>query len=101
MAFKNIIKPKQGEYTIYSKSGCPNCVKVKEMLTKEKIAFKVVDCDTYILDCKEELLGFIKTKADCDWNTFPMVFDDNCKFIGGYKDTIVHIERLLEFSDDF
>lgn len=99
--FKNITKPKEGEYTIYSKSGCPNCVKVKEMLTKDKIAFTVIDCDEYILECKADLLGFIKKMAQSDWTTFPMVFDKNAKFIGGYKDTIIHLERLLEFSDDF
>jgi glutaredoxin len=91
-----------GKYTVYSKSNCPNCVKVKELLRTEKIDFANIDCDLYLLDSKKtEFLAFVKQMIGREWTTFPMVFDENGQFIGGFKDTIIHIERLLEFSDDF
>jgi glutaredoxin len=91
-----------GKYTVYSKSNCPNCVKVKELLRVETVDFIVVDCDEYLLDYKKtDFLAFIKQLIGREWTTFPMVFDNHGQFIGGFKDTIIHIERLLEFSDDF
>jgi len=90
-----------GKYTVYSKSNCPNCVKVKDLLRSEKVDFIIVDCDLYLESKKAQFLSFIKQQVGREWNTFPMVFDNNGQFIGGFKDTIIHIEKLLEFSDDF
>jgi glutaredoxin len=97
----NFLHPESGKFTVYSKSNCPNCVKVKELLKSEKIDFLNVDCDQYLESRKMEFLAFINQQVGRDVTTFPMVFDNHCQFIGGFKDTIIHIERLLEFSDDF
>jgi glutaredoxin len=70
-------------------------------LKSENIDFITVDCDQYLLNKKAEFLDFIKQIIGREWPTFPMVFDNNGQFIGGFKDTIIHIERLLEFFDDF
>jgi len=95
------LHPESGKYTIYSKSNCPNCVKVKELLMSEKIDFTIINCDPYLESRKPEFLTFIKQLIGREWTIFPMVFDNHRQFIGGFKDTIIHIERLLEFSDDF
>lgn len=97
----NFLHPESGKYTVYSKSNCPNCVKVKELLRSEKVDFIIVDCDLYLESKKAQFLSFIKQQVGREWATFPMVFDKHCQFIGGFKDTIIHIEKLLEFSDDF
>ena len=97
----NFLPLESGKYTIYSKSNCPNCVKVKDLLKSEKVDFLNIDCDLYIESKKSEFLAFIKQQVGREWNTFPMVFDNHGQFIGGFKDTIIHIEKLLEFSDDF
>lgn len=98
----NFLHPESGKYTVYSKSNCPNCVKVKDLLKSEKLEFVNIDCDLYLLDYKKaEFLTFVKQLISREWNTFPIVFDNHGQFIGGFKDTIIHIEKLLEFSDDF
>jgi glutaredoxin len=97
----NFLPLEPGKYTVYSKSNCPNCVKVKELFKREKIDFLNIDCDLYLESRKNEFLAFIKQQVGREWSTFPMVFDNHGQFIGGFKDTIIHIERLLEFFDDF
>ena len=44
-----IPEPKNGEFTVYSKSGCINCVKVKTLLKDKNLKFIVIDCDEYVL----------------------------------------------------
>ena len=45
METKDFIQPSKTCYTIYSKSGCPNCKKVKDLLEAKQIQFIVIDCD--------------------------------------------------------
>ena len=52
-------EPKKGQFTVYSKSGCINCVNVKTILKEQKLVFNVVDCDEFILETKKEFLSFI------------------------------------------
>ena len=94
-------KPVETGFTIYSKSGCPNCLKVKALLKEKNIIFNVVDCDEYLIEDKENFLLFIEnlTKKSC--RVFPMVFNDR-KFIGGYNETNEHIDKmLLSFEESF
>ena len=56
-------KPNTNGFTIYSKSGCPNCVKIKKLLLEKTVNFKLVDCDEYIIENKERFLLFINNKA--------------------------------------
>ncbi len=95
------IEPKSGEYTIYSKSVCPNCSKVKALLNEKEITFSLIDCDEYLLECKQEFLLFIKSiiASNIECKMFPMVFD-NKYFIGGFKETKEHLEKTLIFDND-
>ena len=45
---------KKGEITVFSKSGCINCIKVKQFLKEKSIKFIVIECDEFILEDKEE-----------------------------------------------
>jgi glutaredoxin len=84
MELKDFEKPSETtQYTIYSKSGCPNCKKVKELLETQKITFTVI----------QEL-------TSREWKTFPIVFN-NDQFIGGFTDTRVYLENLAEKNLDF
>jgi len=94
------IEPIKNTFTIYSKSGCKNCTKVKQFLQENKIYYKVVDCDEYIIEDKETFLLFIKDVAQKEYNTFPMVFNDT-KFIGGYNETVEYVKKILSFDDNF
>ncbi len=93
-------EPYTNKITIYSKSGCPNCIKVKDFLKLKKVIFEIVSCDDYLLDHKEEFIQFISEKANKVCTSFPIVFDGN-KYIGGLNETKIHIEKVLDFGLDF
>jgi glutaredoxin len=93
--------PSKIEYTIYSKSGCSNCTKVKELLQSNNMPFIVIDCDEYLIERKSEFLLFIEELTSREWKTFPIVFTSDAQFIGGFTDTRLYLEQLLEFTDDF
>ena len=93
-------EPQPNEFTIYSKSGCPNCVKTKQLLNNHHLNYKVIDCHEFLLENKEEFLLFIKKLAEKEYRTFPMVFDDK-KFVGGFDDTKTYIDDILAFNSAF
>lgn len=86
--------PCEDKFTIYSKSGCINCRKVKDLLKSKDIDFEIIDCDDYLLENKDVFLSFIKSFSSNDWRTFPMVFH-NGKFIGGYNEVVVYLDKYL------
>lgn len=96
-----ITKPFSNKFTIYSKSGCINCRKLKELLIQKEINFYIINCDEYLLEDRNFFLEFIKNITHMEWNTFPIVFYDT-HFIGGFEQTINYINHtLLQFSDEF
>jgi len=95
-----IPEPIKGEFTVYSKSGCPNCLKVKTLLKNKNVKFTVVDCDEFILENKEQFLQIMYTHIGKEYNMFPMVFDGKT-FIGGLSETNKYIELLLAFDLTF
>jgi glutaredoxin len=94
-----IEEPCKSYFTIYSKSGCTNCTKVKALLKENNLLFNVIDCDEYILEDKDFFLAFIKERANKEYNTFPMVFNHRM-FIGGYTETQKYINRLFLYFDE-
>ena len=93
-------KPSEGQITVYCKSGCVNCIKVKQLLKEKDISFNVINCDEFILETKEEFLEFIHKLAGREYRMFPMVFNDN-HFIGGYNETVSYYKDLQQNSLDF
>jgi glutaredoxin len=87
-------KPLESGFTIYSKSGCSNCTKVKVLLNDKNLLLKVIDCDEYILEDKESFLLFITSLSNKEVKIFPIIFYDG-KFIGGYNETKEFVEELL------
>jgi glutaredoxin len=94
-----IFTPLDTGFTIYSKSGCSNCTKVKKLLLDKQSFFLDVSCDEYLLEDKEGFLSFIKERANKEYRTFPMVFKDG-KFIGGFTETHLHFDKLECFCND-
>ena len=86
-------EPLKENFTIYSKSGCENCRKVKKILNDNNFLFVEINCDDYIIDDKENFLFFIREKANFYCNTFPMVFY-NGTYIGGYQETSNYCDKL-------
>jgi glutaredoxin len=91
--------PAKKMFTVYSKSGCPNCLLVKTFLKEKKIVFNVVDCDEYLIEKKEAFLEFIKNLTEKDCKIFPMVFCDG-KFVGGYNETKDRVEKMMLLFED-
>jgi len=87
MEFTN---PSNEGYTIYSKSGCPFCDKAKMLLSDETVT--LIDCDSYLINTKDEFLEFIKNISQKDHKTFPMIFKDAI-LIGGYSDLLNYLKE--------
>jgi glutaredoxin len=96
----DILIPQSNIITIYSKSGCPNCVTIKKLLKEKQLLFEIIDCDEYILENRDEFVKFMNNITGRENNVFPMVFDDN-KFIGGFSETKKYIETILNFNYTF
>jgi len=94
-------KPNKTKFTIYSKSGCNYCVKVKKLLEEQMIDFNVIECDKHIqnADDKKFFLSFVNKLANCEIKTFPIVFYKG-NFIGGFTDTDKFVHNLI-FLEDF
>jgi len=80
-------------FTIYSKPSCVNCIKAKKLLKENKIEFKEIMCDEYLLEDKEKFLEFIKNLSKKECKFFPIIFFDG-NFIGGYYETLLSVEKM-------
>jgi glutaredoxin len=86
-------------FTIYSKSGCINCVKVKQFLKEKFTAFKEIDCDEELIDNRDEFLALMQEMSGGQKVTmFPIVFY-NGEYIGGYKETVDFTNKLIREID--
>ena len=90
--------PSEQKFTIYSKSGCINCRKVKDLLKNNNLEYEIVDCDDYLLEDKDNFLLFIQSYSVSNWKSFPMVFHDG-KFIGGYDETVKYLDKITTSFD--
>jgi len=94
-------KPNETGFTVYSKSGCPNCLKVKALLKEKNLVFNEIDCDEYLIENKENFLFFIEDLVKKSYRVFPMVFNDT-SFIGGFNETKDFINKtLISFEETF
>ena len=97
MEFEQLFK--EG-FTVYSKSGCPNCIKVKALLKEKNLLSNIIECDDYLIDNKEAFLLFVKELADKDCKLFPIVFYKS-EFVGGYNETKILVDTLfLSFEEN-
>lgn len=82
-----ITLPNKTTITIYSKSKCDNCLKIKDLLIEEDIEFVEINCDKYLIDDqrKQEFIKLLR--LDTSKITFPLVYNKE-KLIGSYHETI-------------
>jgi glutaredoxin len=85
--------PSETTYTIYCKSGCPNCTKAKNLIKKENPM--IVDCDDYLIEDKEGFLDFMRFVIGKEYKVFPMIFK-NGQFIGGYNELVKDYEKKIQ-----
>ena len=90
---KTYTPPCNSGYTIYGINGCKYCNSAKELIKEKGKICKVINCDDYISSLRERdafytyISKYTKDKA---YIYFPMIFNDK-KFIGGYKELMVHL----------
>lgn len=93
--------PAEKGFTIYSKSGCPNCDKIKLLLDTNKLEYNVFNCDEYLYINKEQFLFDMNQLTKQDIKAFPIVFKDAI-FVGGYKEGVDEIYRIcFDMEDNF
>lgn len=90
-----IPQPLVSGFTVYSKSDCSYCDKVKKLLEEGRIIVKLVNCDEFLLADKPAFLKEIETLAKKEYKTFPMVFL-NGEFLGGFTDTLKVVMKMEE-----
>lgn len=78
--------PSKTMYTVYTKTNCKYCEKVKDYLMDSGFEYNVILCDDYLVK-KIDFLEFIENIAEVPYNTFPMVFHKG-NFVGGYNETL-------------
>jgi glutaredoxin len=78
-------EPQSTGFTIYTKTNCSYCEKVKLLLETLDHTYTAVNCDEFLAE-KEAFLSFIQGIAGKGHKTFPIVFFDGM-YIGGYDDT--------------
>jgi glutaredoxin len=91
------ILPSKKGFTIYSKSGCSNCINIKKLLQQHNIDYLMVDCDEYLIEDREFFLQFIQNITERECKLFPIVFFDG-NFLGGFKETIEYIDTYISFD---
>jgi len=94
----HVEEPSSIGFTIYSKTECSYCVKVKQLLMEKQTFFLDIDCGEYLKEDKVGFLSFIEKQASNKYTTFPMVFKDGV-FIGGFTETSAYFDKLLCFDD--
>jgi len=77
--------PNPTGFTVYAKTNCSYCAKVKFLLETLEYSYTAVNCDEFLAE-KEAFLTFVQSIAGKDHKTFPIVFFDG-QYIGGYDDT--------------
>jgi len=87
-------KPSSNGFTIYSKSGCHFCTKVKNLLKQKNFLFNEINCDDYLIEEKENFLLFIENQIGKSYKVFPIIFY-NGKFVGGFNETEEFTNKLL------
>ena len=87
------LKPMDGIYTVYTRTGCSYCKMVMELLKNEEPQVDEVCCDEYIAHSKPKFFQFIKEISGQNHNTFPIVFLDG-EFVGGYTETRAFLKYL-------
>lgn len=93
------ISPSNLGFTVYSKSGCLNCSKVKKLLQENMISYNLIDCDDYIIEDKPGFLLFINKVTSVDVKVFPIIFN-NGTFIGSYNETKDYIDKINCFDNN-
>ena len=94
----NFEEPLETGFTIYSKSGCKNCTKVKKILDEKGAINTKICCDDYLIEDKAKFICFILNKTKQTNVVFPIVFNNGI-YVGGYNETNELLDKTLCFDE--
>lgn len=83
-------------FIIYSKTNCPDCDKVKNLLSKEE--HTIINCDKLLKNNRDEFIKSMELKTHRPFKSFPAVFLDDV-YIGGYRDVLEYLTFSLDEND--
>jgi glutaredoxin-related protein len=94
--------PNKTNFTIYTKSNCIYCDKVKLLFDSKNKNYEIINCDKFLENeiNKQEFLEFIKNLTNKEWKTFPIVFHEG-EFVGGFNETNIFLEKMDAFDNVF
>jgi glutaredoxin len=94
--------PSKMGYTVYCKSGCPNCINIKKLIKDNFLLFKEINCDEYLFEDREACIRRLQLfTGNQDKITFPLVFYDG-RYIGGLLETNQQlVETWINADADF
>jgi glutaredoxin len=103
MNFYNIFaefeKPSNDFFSVYSKTNCSNCTKIKNVLKSCKLEYNEINSDEYLNHHRQDFLNFISDLAEKPIKQFPIIFYKG-QYIGGYKETEIFILKNFALEDD-
>lgn len=102
--------PLANKITVYSKSKCDNCSKVKMLLEDhvdtESISadsYVIINCDNYLQSDRSKFIAHMSKLTGRNSLQFPLVFAHG-QFVGGFKETVKYIHKIAKSfitDDDF
>jgi glutaredoxin len=81
----NIPEQSTSKITIYSKSGCPNCTKSKELFNSLNKPYNIINCDEYLLEDRDTFIFIMQQRTGVDKIMFPIIFDEKGEYIAKYN----------------
>ena len=89
-------------YTVYTKSNCSYCDKIKQLMEEYNENANYILCDEWLVNKRILFLNIMRIKTQRDEVTFPIVFFEG-KYIGGFDECEKKIKNnsvtdMLNFS---
>ena len=90
-------------FVVFSKPGCPNCTRAKDMIRANGYKFVVHDCAEWLLNDRDGLFARLRTLANnaesfSDGKLyFPIIFHENT-FVGSFAQ-LQNFVHILQVND--
>jgi len=92
MEFSDFFGDDNQKYLVFCKSDCKYCDDVKELFINDDACY--VNCNHFLKENRYEFINFMK-KKNKNIITFPIVFDKNNNYVGGYYETRI-LKKILK-----
>lgn len=89
--------PEMGKLTVFGRDGCGFCDKAKRLLKFNDIEYEYILVNN--IDERQKLYYKLKETTGKVWNTFPMIFDGNGVFLGGFSDLKEKMRPYFDYDD--